>query len=133
MQYNLPIKFKIVDLEKEIKKAKELQKTNIRDITHVEIMPEFPGGINELSRFLFENIKYPADAREEGTNGTVYVTFVIDSIGAISDIKILRGIGHGCDEEVIRVVKLMPNWIPGKQDGKPVPVQYNLPIKFNLR
>ena len=83
-------------------------------------------------KFLQDNIKYPIMAKESGIQGTVYVTFVVERSGAVTDVKILRGIGGGCDEEALRVVKNMPKWEPGKQRGKPVRVQFNMPIKFTL-
>jgi protein TonB len=95
-------------------------------------MPEFKGGAGAMTKYLVESIKYPKTAREKGINGTVYVTYVVEKDGAVSNVKILRGIGGGCDEEAIRVVREMPNWIPGKNKGKPVRVQFNLPIKFAL-
>jgi TonB family protein len=98
----------------------------------VEQMPEFPGGEEALYKFLTENITYPQSAKESGVQGRVYVTFVVEPDGTISDLRVLKGIGGGCDEEAIRVVKAMPEWIPGKQRGKPVRVQYNLPVKFSL-
>jgi protein TonB len=101
--------------------------------TIVEQMPEFPGGEEKLFEYLGKNIKYPSMARENGITGTVYVTFVVEGNGEISDVKKLRGIGGGCDEEAMRVVKAMPAWKAGKQNGKSVRVQYNLPIKFTLR
>ena len=101
--------------------------------TIVEQMPEFPGGEEKLFEYLGKNIKYPSMARENGITGTVYVTFVVEGSGEISDVKKLRGIGGGCDEEAMRVVKAMPSWKAGKQNGKSVRVQYNLPIKFTLR
>jgi protein TonB len=99
----------------------------------VESMPEPPGGIAALYKYLGENIKYPQMAKESGIQGTVYVTFVVERDGSITDVRVLRGIGGGCDEEAIRVVKNMPKWTPGKQRGKPVRVQYNLPVKFILQ
>ena len=72
-------------------------------------------------------------ARDKEIQGSVFVTFIVNKDGSINNPTILRGIGSGCDEEAIRVVKLMPNWEPGKIKGKPVPVQYNLPINFNLK
>lgn len=81
---------------------------------------------------MIDNIKYPVEAKKTGIQGTVFVTFIIQENGAVTDVKVLRGIGGGCDEEAVRVVKMMPNWIPGKDKGKNVAVQYNLPIKFKL-
>lgn len=98
----------------------------------VEEMPSFPGGDPGRIKYLSENIQYPQMAKESGIQGTVYITFVVERDGSVTDVRILRGIGGGCDEEAIRVVKNMPRWAPGKQRGKPVRVQYNLPIKFQL-
>lgn len=99
----------------------------------VESMPEFPGGEAALYKYLAENIKYPQMAKESGIQGRVFVTFVVERDGRVTDVRVLRGIGGGCDEEAIRVVKGMPKWSPGKQRGKPVRVQYNLPVKFTLQ
>jgi len=98
----------------------------------VEDSPSFPGGDEARIRFLQENIKYPQMARESSIQGTVYVTFVVERDGSVTDVRVLRGIGGGCDEEAIRVIKAMPRWVPGKQRGKPVRVQFNMPIKFTL-
>jgi protein TonB len=101
--------------------------------TVVEESPSFPGGDAARIRFLQENIRYPQMARESGIQGTVYVTFVVEKNGAVTDVRVLRGIGGGCDEEAIRVIKAMPKWNAGKQRGKPVRVQFNMPIKFTLQ
>lgn len=101
--------------------------------TVVESMPSFPGGDAARMRYLQENIKYPQMARESGIQGTVYVTFVVETDGSVTDIRILRGIGGGCDEEAVRVIERMPNWNAGMQRGKPVRVQFNMPIKFTLQ
>ena len=100
--------------------------------TVVEKQPSYPGGQDGYTKFLIANIKYPEEALKKAVTGTVYVTFVIEKDGAVTNVKVLRGIGSGCDEEAARVVKMMPKWNPGEQKGKPVAVQYNLPIKFNL-
>jgi protein TonB len=100
--------------------------------TVVEEMPSFPGGEEKLFEYLGK-IKYPSIARENGISGRVYVTFVVDKDGKIKDAKILRGIGGGCDEEALRVVRSMPDWKPGRQNGRNVSVQYNLPVNFNLK
>lgn len=96
----------------------------------IEQQPEFPGGEKELDKFLSENIKYPRQAIEDSIQGKVFVTFVVEKDGKITDARVLRGIGGGCDEEALRVIKKMPKWIPGKQRGKAVRVQFNLPIAF---
>lgn len=100
--------------------------------TVVEDAPAYPGGDEARIKFLMENIKYPQMARESGIQGTVYVTFVVERNGSVTDVRVLRGIGGGCDEEAIRVIQAMPAWNPGKQRGKPVRVQFNMPIKFTL-
>lgn len=100
--------------------------------TVVESMPSYPGGDEARIRYLQENLKYPQMARESGIQGRVFVTFVVEKDGSITDVKILRGIGGGCDEEAIRVIQNMPRWNSGKQRGKPVRVQFNMPILFKL-
>lgn len=99
----------------------------------VEEMPSFPGGGTALLKFLQENMVYPKQARDEWISGTVYVSFVVEKDGTISDPRVLRGIGGGCDEEALRAVNAMPVWTPGMRDGEPVRVQYNLPIQFKMR
>jgi protein TonB len=101
--------------------------------TVVEEQPGYPGGDEARIRYLQENIKYPEEAKELGIQGKVFVTFVVEVDGSITDVRVLRGIGGGCDEEAIRVVRSMPKWVPGKQRGVPVRVQFNLPIKFTLQ
>jgi len=86
-----------------------------------------------ISKAKNSKIREPAMAKDAGIKGKVYVTFVVDKDGSIADVKVLRGIGGGCDEEAMRVVKGMPRWSPGKQRGKAVRVQYNLPINFILK
>ncbi|MBR3939375.1 MAG: energy transducer TonB [Bacteroidales bacterium] len=98
----------------------------------VENSPEFPGGNDSLYAYIGRNIKYPEAAKKEKIQGRVFVTFVIEKDGQVSSAKILRDIGGGCGEEAIRVVKNMPKWKPGTQRGKPVRVQFNLPIMFQL-
>ena len=97
-----------------------------------ENMPSYPGGDDARIKFLIENIKYPEAAMKNKVQGKVFVTFIVRADGSITDVKILRGIGSGCDEETVRVIKLMPKWNPGIDKGKPVDVQFNLPINFIL-
>jgi TonB family protein len=99
----------------------------------VREMPSFPGGEVARLKYLARNLRYPAQAAEEGIQGTVYVSFVVKKNGNLADIKILKGIGGGCDDEALRVVKKMPTWIPGAQNGKNVPVLYTLKVDFRLR
>ncbi|MBK9271462.1 MAG: energy transducer TonB [Saprospiraceae bacterium] len=98
----------------------------------VEQMPEFPDGQAAMMKFIQSNMKYPAIARENDIQGTVVVQFVVGPNGSISKVNVARGIGGGCDEEAVRVVKSMPKWKPGKHNGKAVPVNFTLPIKFRL-
>lgn len=99
----------------------------------VKEMPEYPGGQEALMTFVGSNLNYPEKARKSGIEGTVYVSFTIKKNGEVSDVQVLRGIGGGCDEEAMRVVKMMPNWKPGKtKEGKIVATQMNLPLKFVL-
>jgi protein TonB len=102
----------------------------IMQLQYVEQQPTFPGGDSLINKFLYDNLKYPELALKTNIQGKVFVTFVVNSNGKISDVKVIRGIGGGCDEEAIRLIKSMPNWIPGKYNGKNVPVQMNLPVKF---
>lgn len=101
--------------------------------TYVEQPPAFPGGEGELTKYLQENIKYPQEAREVGIQGKVYLSFIVGRDGNITDIKVVRGLHYACDKEAMRVVKSMPRWTPGKQNGNNVTVQFTLPISFQLR
>lgn len=111
----------------------EEDETETQIFTVVENEPEFPGGMEALYKYLAQNIKYPQLARDNGITGKVYVTFVVERDGSIANPKVLRDIGGGCGAEAIRVVKSMPKWTPGKQRGKAVRVQFNLPVNFNLK
>ena len=100
--------------------------------TAAEQNPQFPGGMPAMYRFLGNNIKYPNEAQRASVSGRVYVKFVVEKDGSISSVEVLKGIGFGCDAEAIRVIKSMPKWIPGRQNGKPVRVYYNMPIVFKI-
>ncbi|WP_080054114.1 M56 family metallopeptidase [Spirosoma aerolatum] len=115
-----------------VSSARKPVKVDGEVFTVVEQHPEFPGGMAKLGEYLSENLKYPEAAIKAKVQGKVFVNFVVTTKGEITDVKILRGIGHGADEEAIRVVEQMPNWIPARQKGKVVNVRYNLPIKFQL-
>ena len=99
----------------------------------VEQMPEFPGGVEALHRFLSETVRYPDIARKAGVEGRVIVQFVVGPDGVIRDPVVIRGVGAGLDEEAVRAVLAMPPWIPGKQRGEPVNVRFSMPIMFRLR
>ena len=98
----------------------------------VEEDPSFPGGIEAMYKWLGENIKYPQLAKENNITGKVYVSFVVEKNGSVSQVKVMRDIGGGCGAEAVRVVKLMPKWSPGKQRGQAVRTQFNLPVGFYL-
>lgn len=99
----------------------------------VKTMPQFPGGFDAMTKFLVENIKYPEESKKSGAQGTVFVSYVIEKDGSVSNVKILRGVNNEIDLEALRVVKAMPKWVPGKTDkDEVVRVQFNLPIKFKL-
>ncbi len=149
VQYNLPVRFKL-DANMKENDAVKLNAEKASVYKEVEQMPRFPGcehlddsdearatcAQNKMLEFLMTNISYPQNARKKGTEGTVIVKFVIDVDGSIDNAKILRSVGDGCDEEALRVVNLMNQmeqaWIPGKQKGQAVKVQYVLPIKFKV-
>jgi protein TonB len=98
----------------------------------VEQMPTFPGGDSELFSYLSKNIKYPTIAQENGIQGTVYMRFAVSKSGDIEKVEVIRSLDNSCDKEAVRVVKSMPRWIPGKQNGANVAVWYTLPVKFKL-
>ncbi len=99
----------------------------------VDQMPQFGSGERELLRYLAENIRYPAIARDNRISGTVIVQFVIGSDGSVINPVIARSIGGGCDEEALRVIREMPRWSPGRQQGRPVSVKFTLPVHFRLQ
>jgi protein TonB len=119
--------------EKEVKTQVIEQKVEAEVFLIVEEPPTFPGGEAALYKWLGENLKYPEEAKELGIQGRVFVAFVVEPDGSTSNVVVKRGIGGGCDEEAIRIVKAMPKWAAGKQRGQPVRVQFNLPIKFTLQ
>jgi len=127
VQFNLPIRFMLEGdaSEKKVDAPKEVFKV-------VEQMPAYPGGPADLLKYLAANINYPKAAKDAGVEGMVVIQYVIEKDGSISNAQVVKGIGSGCDEEALRVVKAMPNWVPGKQRGQIVPVQFNLPIRFKL-
>lgn len=102
-------------------------------LTIAEEMPEFPGGEAELYDFIGKNLSYPAAARENAIQGKVLVKFVVEKDGYIDKIEIIKKLGWGCDEEVMRVIRSMPKWKPGKMKGNPVAVYFMLPVIFKLK
>jgi len=144
-----PPKLEVVEDEEEIEEEPEIEDMEIDEDVAIEIeeedpdegrifmvvedMPEFPGGYAAMTKFIQKNLQYPPMARENSISGKVYLKFVVEPSGEVSKIQLLRGIGGGCDEEAIRVVKKMPKWKPGRQRGKAVKVWFNLPIRFQLQ
>ena len=98
----------------------------------VEEEAQFPGGQAAMYKFLYSKIQYPAAAQRASKDGKVTLQFVVEKDGSIGNVKVLKGIGFGCEEEAMRVVKLMPKWSPGRQNGRPVRVYFNLPVTFTL-
>ena len=98
--------------------------------TFIEQMPMFRGGKKALFDYLRKNLKYPEQAKKRGIQGRVFVNFIVETDGSITNAKVLKGIGYGCDKEALRVVNAMPKWIPGKHQGKYVRFSFNIPIKF---
>ena len=126
-QYTVPINF---SLDKEEEKPSATKSDVV--FTSVEQVPEFPGGLEGLGRFLGTTIKYPKAEREKGIQGRVIATFVVEPDGSLSDVKIIRGVSKGIDDESLRVLALSPHWKPGYQNNKAVRVQYAIPISFTL-
>ena len=123
------VKAAVVDETSQPAKAKD---DGPYDMAIVEQMPQFPGGVAAMYKWLSEQIKYPASAKENGIQGRVVVQFVIGENGSISNVKVVRGTDPALDAEAIRVIKAMPRWSPGRNKGLPVKVSYNLPITFKM-
>ncbi|MBO7133900.1 MAG: energy transducer TonB [Bacteroidales bacterium] len=98
----------------------------------LEVKPEFPNGNEGLAKYLSENIKYPKKALKNGITGKVFVQFVIDKSGKVTNVVAVRGVEKSLDKEAVRVIKAMPKWKPGKKDGQPVNVKYTIPINFKF-
>jgi TonB family protein len=116
----------------ELKSCADIDKSGQKTYSKLEVVPEFPGGLDAFGKYLGHNIHYPADARLNATQGRVIISFIVNKDGNLTDIKVARGIGDGCDQEALRVINLSPPWKPGMQGGKPVRVAYSVPISFTL-
>ena len=116
-----------------VKPAEEKPEVENKVFEVVEQMPSFPGGSAALMKYLSENIKYPVVAQENGVQGRVVVSFVVERDGSITDVKVARSVDPSLDREAMRVVRSMPHWIPGKQNGSAVRVKYNVPVSFRLQ
>jgi TonB family protein len=146
VSFNIPINFKLDNSSKNdsiirygVKngqiKAHAFADNDRKDsiYTVVKHMPEYPGGLDALMNYLANNIKYPEEAKKANLEGRVFINFIVEEDGSVSNVKVLRGIGGGCDKEAVRVVENMPSWKPGSDENKePVRVSFNLPINFTL-
>lgn len=117
----------------ELEEQKVIIEEKPQIFTIVEQMPSFPGGEQEMMKFIGSNLRYPVVAQESGIQGRVTVRFVVTKEGNIDQVEVVRGIDPSCDREAMRVVKSMPKWTPGRQNGKSVPVYFTLPILFRLK
>jgi len=142
VQFNIPVKFGLDNQDKPTPstsiKTNSSAENNQKEVTDnevfvvVEEIPEFPGGEAARLQYIAGNIQYPQSARAKGIEGIVYVTFVVSKDGKVTKAKVLRGVYPSLDAEALRVINSMPDWKPGRQHGKPVNVQFNVPIKFSL-
>ena len=123
--------FAIVEFNQEVRSASE-GAVQEEIFTVVEEQPEFSGGYDSMMNFLRQNLRYPSDARQAGIEGTVYVSFIVWADGAVSEVKVIRGVHESVDREAKRVVEMFPKWKPGRQSGREVSVRFVIPIKFAL-
>lgn len=108
-------------------------KTKSEPFTVVEVMPVFPGGQTALVQYIASHLKYPPVAQENGVQGRVFVSFVVGEDGYVEDVQVIKGVDPSLDKEAVRVVKSLPRWTPGNQQGKPVRVRYSVPVIFALQ
>jgi len=111
----------------------EVQEDRIYSFVTLKDPPRFPGGIAKFYRFLVDNLKYPEAARAKKIQGTVFVSFIVEKDGSLSNIKTVRGLSTETDQEAERMLKISPKWEPGSLNGRPIRTQYNIPIKFALK
>ncbi len=105
---------------------------SIHNVAGLEVYPEFPGGMAAWAKFIQRNLNYPYIAQENNVQGKVFLSFVVEKDGSITDVGVTRGIGAGCDEEAVRVIKKSPKWKPGMQNNQAVRVRYSIPINYTL-
>ena len=117
----------------DLKDNKEVIQEETKPYTAVEQMPEYPGGTTELLKYIAGHLKYPVIAAEQGIQGIVTIRFVVSPSGEVTDIQILRKLDPTCDKEAVRVIKSLPKWMPGKQNGRAVPVYFTVPVRFKLQ
>lgn len=118
---------------KEVVGNNAITETEEKPFVGAELMPLFPGGEKELMAFITKNLKYPAIPAENGIQGRVVIRFVVSKTGDVTDVQIMKGLDPACDREAVRVVKTMPRWIPGRQNGRAVAVYYTLPVTYRLQ
>lgn len=122
------VSFNLIAVSQDTSKVKSAEP--VYDLTEVD--PEFPGGEDAMIKFIQANVVYPETSREMGEQGVVYVQFIVNADGSISDVVVIKGVSGLLDAEAMRVIKLMPNWTPGMQNGKAVRVRYVIPIAFTI-
>ncbi len=127
----------IIDTEKEFEMVKNMPSISELEqeekiFIHVENMPKFPGGVNALRRYIGQNVNYPSEARENGIQGIVYIRFQVKKDGSIGIVEIQKGVHEIIDKEAVKVIKSLPNFTPGTQNGKPQSVWYSIPVTFRL-
>jgi TonB family protein len=132
-ELNIDIKHNDIPAVEVVESSSSTTNDNNEIFTYVEQPPSFKGGNQALMSFLAKNTVYPAIAKENDIQGKVICSFVVNKLGHIEDVKVERGIGSGCNEEALRVLKSMPDWIPGKQNGQPVSVRFYIPVNFILK
>ena len=138
VSYQIPFNFKLDNAPTTPARQSEVGRANMKPDENgvyqiVEEMPHYPGGETAMMEYVAQNIVYPQEARDKEISGRVFVGFVVEKDGSIGEVKLLRGIGGGCDEEAVRVIKSMPKWEPGKMHGEPVRVSYQMPINFKMQ
>lgn len=121
-----------VNAENMLQTAYETEEETILNMGMVEQKPSFPGGDSEMYKWISNNLVYPSAAAEEGVSGKVSVQFVVEKDGSLTNVKVIRGKHSALDQEAVRVIRKMPKWIPGRNNGAPVRVIYMLPITFKL-
>lgn len=131
-QVSTTVNKEVVEVVEQVREEVEVEAKEEEVFVVVEEMPEFPGGVKALRTYLATAVKYPVIAQENGIQGKVYVNFVVNKDGTVSNAKIARGVDPSLDAEALRVVSTLPKWKPGKQRGAPVRVSYTVPISFKL-
>ena len=129
------VDYSLIEVQQKVENVVEEKKETVKEevFTYVEEMPSFPGGEEEVLRYISSNVQYPEIAKRAGVEGRVMVSFIVSRSGDLNDFRVVKSIGAGCDEEAVRVCRTMPRWKPGKQNGKPVSVRVVIPFVFKLQ